>query len=180
MEDNTEAQVPAADDGQAPADAAADNAAATGEQATDTAAGAQQVQQPQDGAENQADGPPDGQPLVEQQQDGQNGPGPSICEGPGSMIMLAVLLVMMYLLFWRPQQKQAKQRKEMLSQIKKNDRVVTIGGIYGIVYSIVGDEVTLKIDERNDVRIKVSKGAISRVSGDEIAGGDSGSTIEAQ
>ena len=100
------------------------------------------------------------------------------CQGTTGMLMIAALLVMMYLLFWRPQQKQAKKRTEMLGQIKKNDRVMTIGGIYGIVYSISGDEVTLKIDERNDVRIRVSRGSISRILGDEVggaAGGDTGS-----
>lgn len=105
------------------------------------------------------------------------------CSGGGGytgIIWLGALVILMYLLFWRPQQKQAKRRKEMLTHIKKNDRVVTIGGIYGIVYSINDDEVTLKIDERNDVRIKVSRGAISRITTGEESADDTGATIEPQ
>lgn len=105
------------------------------------------------------------------------------CGGGGGytgIIWLGALVILMYLLFWRPQQKQAKRRREMLMHIKKNDRVVTIGGIYGIVYSIKDDEVTLKIDERNDVRIKVSRGAISRITTGEEAADDTGATIEPQ
>lgn len=176
----------AADAAGAAADAVAAESQTTGQT---QAAEATTVQQPAgqgegqegaDGTAQQGNGTavqPD--PAGEEQELKQIDP----CSGGGGytgIIWLGALVILMYLLFWRPQQKQAKRRKEMLTHIKKNDRVVTIGGIYGIVYSINDDEVTLKIDERNDVRIKVSRGAISRITTGEEAADDTGATIEPQ
>lgn len=93
----------------------------------------------------------------------------------GMLIPFALILVVMYFIMIRPQRKQQKQRQNMLAQMEKNARVVTIGGIYGVVYSIKENEVVLKVDERNDVRITVLKSAIARVIGDEEASADAAS-----
>jgi preprotein translocase subunit YajC len=55
----------------------------------------------------------------------------------------------------------------MLSQMSKNDHVVTIGGVYGIIYSVGDTDVVLKVDERNDVRLRFSKAAIARILSEE-------------
>ena len=57
----------------------------------------------------------------------------------------------------------------MLEAIKKNDRVVTIGGIYGVVTNVLREEdrVTLRIDEANNTKIDVTFNAIGRVLGEE-------------
>ena len=79
------------------------------------------------------------------------------------MLFAGLALVAMYFLMIRPQRKQEKTRQQMLAKIEKNDQVVTIGGIKGLVYSVGDDDVVLKIDERNDVRIRVTKTAIAHI-----------------
>jgi len=86
---------------------------------------------------------------------------------PSMLLMMGVMLVVLYFVMFRPQKKQEKKRREMLSAMKKNDHVVTIGGIHGVVYSVDESSVVLKIDERNDVRIRVEKTHVGRVLTDE-------------
>jgi len=86
------------------------------------------------------------------------------------LLMMVLMVVVIYFLMFRPQRKQEKKRKEMLAQMSKNDHVVTIGGVYGIVYSVGDTDVVLKVDERNDVRLRVSKTAIARVLSEEETG----------
>lgn len=50
----------------------------------------------------------------------------------------------------------------MVQTLSKNDKVRTIGGIIGTVVDVKGDEVTLKVDESNNTKIKVASSAISR------------------
>jgi len=86
-------------------------------------------------------------------------------------IVMGLIFGVFYLLIIRPQRKKEsdrqKQRAEMLKALKKNDHVMTIGGIHGIVVAFTEDEVTLKVDERGDVRVRFSRDAISRVVGRE-------------
>ena len=87
----------------------------------------------------------------------------------GGAWMLIVPILFMFVIFYflliRPQKKQEKARKEMLKDLQKNDKVVTIGGIHGVVANVRRDDkmVTLKIDESGNVRIRVSRNAISRI-----------------
>ena len=86
----------------------------------------------------------------------------------GSLVLpLVMILVRMYFVLFRPQRKQEKKRREMLSTMAKNSRVVTVGGIHGIIYSVGDTDVVLKIDERNDIRIRVAKSHIGRILTDE-------------
>jgi preprotein translocase subunit YajC len=84
--------------------------------------------------------------------------------------MLAIGVVF-YFLMIRPARRQEQERQNMLSNLKKNDRVVTSGGLIGIIASIKDkeDEVTLKVDEGSNVRLRVTKGSIVRVVGEETA-----------
>jgi preprotein translocase subunit YajC len=98
---------------------------------------------------------------------------------PGFSSMLPMLLLMglvFYLLLIRPQSKERKRRQAMLSALKKNDRVVTIGGIVGTVLSVRDDEVTLKVDESSNTKITFTRGAIQSVTSGaertEAAGGE--------
>jgi preprotein translocase subunit YajC len=79
----------------------------------------------------------------------------------GSFIWIAVMLVMMYFLILRPQKKQQKSREAMLSSLKKGDRVVTIGGINGIVRAIKEDRVTLEI--ASEIYVHFTKSAIASI-----------------
>ncbi len=87
--------------------------------------------------------------------------------GGNIWLPLIMILVLMYFILFRPQRKQEKKRREMLSTMAKNNRVVTVGGIHGIIYSVGDTDVVLKIDERNDIRIRVAKSHIGRILADE-------------
>jgi len=91
------------------------------------------------------------------------------------LIMMALVFGVFYLLVWRPQSKkrkdEEKKRQEMLASLQKSAHVVTIGGIRGIVASVGEDEVVLKVDEKSDVRMRVSRSAIHQVIGPEGEGG---------
>jgi preprotein translocase subunit YajC len=81
----------------------------------------------------------------------------------GSWVWIyAVLLILMVFIFFRGPQKQKQERKKLVQSLQKNDRVQTIGGIYGTIMDIKGDEITLKVDESNNTKIKVSSSAIGR------------------
>lgn len=79
------------------------------------------------------------------------------------IVPFAVIMVIFYFLMIRPQKKEEKQRQEMLKNLKKNDKVVTIGGIFGLVANVREEDVTLKIDESGDVRVRFTRSAIARI-----------------
>jgi preprotein translocase subunit YajC len=99
--------------------------------------------------------------------------------GMGMMLPLVLMLVVFYFILIRPQRKKEqerqKQRAAMLKNMKKNDKVMTIGGMVGNVASITDESVVLKVDEKNDVRIKFNRDAISKVLDKE---GDTSEGIE--
>jgi len=82
-------------------------------------------------------------------------------------ILLGLLFVVFYVLLIRPQQKKERERKnqreEMLKNLTKSEHVVTIGGVHGIVASVTETEVVLKVDEKNDIRVRFAREAISKV-----------------
>jgi preprotein translocase subunit YajC len=86
-----------------------------------------------------------------------------------SMLPLLAIVILGYFLLLRPMRRQEAQRQALLSQLKKNDRVVTSGGIIGVIAAIKDDEVTLRVDDSSNVRLRVTKGSIARVLGDEGA-----------
>jgi preprotein translocase subunit YajC len=85
--------------------------------------------------------------------------------GPSFIFMVVLIMIAFYFIMLRPQKNEQKKRLELLNNLKKNDRVVTIGGIYGVVMNVrrEADEVVLKIDESSDTKIRVLVSAIARV-----------------
>jgi preprotein translocase subunit YajC len=84
--------------------------------------------------------------------------------GPSQLISFLPLLlvfVIFYFLLIRPQQKKAKEHQQMLSKLKKNDEVMTSGGIYGKVTNLADNVVTLEVAP--NVRIRVHRPQISAV-----------------
>ena len=79
----------------------------------------------------------------------------------GMIYYMLVVFAIFYFLLIRPQKKQQKQHKEMLDSIKKNDEVVTSGGMFGTIVNIQNDVVTLRVDD--NTRIKVQRSAISGI-----------------
>jgi len=75
------------------------------------------------------------------------------------LMPIILLLVIFYFLLIRPQQKRAKEHREMVSNLKQGARVVTSGGIHGTISSLDDTTVTLEIAEK--VKIKVARGNIA-------------------
>jgi len=79
------------------------------------------------------------------------------------------IIAIMYIFVIRPhkreQQRKESERREMLDNLRKGVRVVTIGGVHGEVVSTKGQSVILRIDAQKDVRIKVAKAAVNRIQG---------------
>ena len=80
----------------------------------------------------------------------------------GLLPMVAILAIFYFLLI-RPQAKQEKERRAMLDALKKKDRVVTGGGLFGIVADLRDDEVTLRISENPDVKVRVRRSAVVEI-----------------
>ncbi len=94
------------------------------------------------------------------------GPAPQAGQGGGSSIItsllpLVLIFVIFYFLLIRPQQKRAKEHRQMIENLKKGDKVITSGGIYGVVESVGANTVVLKIAE--NVKVKFGKVNIAAV-----------------
>lgn len=83
--------------------------------------------------------------------------------GFGAFLPLILMFGIFYFLLIRPQQKKAKAHKQLLGALKKGDRVVSSGGLHGLVTGITDDVVTMEIAPK--VRVKVTRGSISGVAG---------------
>ena len=78
--------------------------------------------------------------------------------GLSMWIMLALIFVVMWFFMIRPQRKQQKELQNFRDGLKKGDKVVTIGGIYGTICEVKEGTVLMEID--NNVKIRVSKNAL--------------------
>lgn len=84
--------------------------------------------------------------------------------GPGfliSMIPILLMFAIIYLLLIRPQQKKQREHQAMLDALQNGDKVVTQGGIIGVITGLKADVVTVRIAD--DVRIDLQRSAISRL-----------------
>ncbi len=84
--------------------------------------------------------------------------------GPGPLVQflpLVLVFVVFYFLLIRPQQQKAKAHREMINNLKRNDEVVTAGGLYGRVVELNEKVVTLEISQ--NVRVRVDRPRIEEV-----------------
>ena len=95
-------------------------------------------------------------------------------EGSGGGFSAFIPLILMFGIFYflliRPQQKKSKTHQELISNLKRDDMVLTSGGIHGKITGITDTVITLEIAP--NVRIKVSKGHISGLSQTSTKSGD--------
>ena len=77
----------------------------------------------------------------------------------GQVFLFGSIILIMYFFMIRPQQKKQKDAKNFISEIKKGDNVVTIGGIHGRIHSLEGETIWLELDR--GFKVKVEKSAIS-------------------
>ncbi|MBT4864746.1 MAG: preprotein translocase subunit YajC [Planctomycetaceae bacterium] len=96
-------------------------------------------------------------------------PQPEGLSGPLMWIMPAFLILLLWQFMFNPRRRDEKKRAEMVSALKKNDRIVTIGGITGTVASVSedGKYVTIKVED--NTRIKMLASSIQTVVGDETS-----------
>ncbi len=96
----------------------------------------------------------------------QEAAGPGGALGPLSgFIPFLLIIVLFYVLLILPQQRRQKKTRAMLEALKKDDKIVTSGGLYGVVKSVTKDAVTLEVGK--GVTIKVRRDAIAELrSGD--------------
>lgn len=95
--------------------------------------------------------------LMGAPQGAEGSPGSSLF----SFLPLVAIIAIFYFLILRPQNKKQKDTQKMLSALKKGDRVVTIGGIHGVIQSVKESTVIVKVDE--NVKLELNRGAISGV-----------------
>lgn len=74
---------------------------------------------------------------------------------------LILIFVIFYFLLIRPQQKRQKELDKMVQELKKGDRIVTAGGIIGVVTSIQNDYVVIKTGDNEQTKMEILKSAVS-------------------
>jgi preprotein translocase subunit YajC len=79
-----------------------------------------------------------------------------------SFLPLVAIIAIFYFLILRPQKKKQQETQKMLSALKKGDRVITIGGIHGVIQSVKETTVIIKVDE--DTKLEFSRTAIGSIS----------------
>lgn len=78
-----------------------------------------------------------------------------------NLVPLVLIFVIFYFMLIRPQKQKEKEHKKMLSNMAKNDEVVTSGGIHGTIISVKEKSVVLRVDE--NVKIEVEKNCIAYI-----------------
>ncbi|GHV84454.1 hypothetical protein AGMMS50230_00620 [Spirochaetia bacterium] len=92
-----------------------------------------------------------------------------------NLLPIVALFAVIYFLMIRPQQKKQKETKRMLDELKKGDRIITIGGIHGVIQSVRESSVILKVDE--NCKLEFSRSAVATVEA-QGKGESSGETTE--
>ena len=82
-------------------------------------------------------------------------------DGTFSLVMIAAIFILFYFMIIRPQNKRAKDHRDLLTKVKKGDEVVTSGGILAKVVSV--DEQYIKISPAEGVEFRMQKGSISAI-----------------
>ncbi len=81
--------------------------------------------------------------------------------GLGAFLPLIIIFAIFYFLLIRPQQRKAKQHKQLLSQLRKGDKVVSSGGLHGVITGMSDDVLTVEISPK--IRVKISRASIAGV-----------------
>ena len=93
------------------------------------------------------------------------GQGGAAGQGSGSGFSAFIPLILMFVIFYflliRPQQKKAKEHREMITNLKKGDRIISSGGLYGTVTGM--DDTTLTVEISDKVRVKMARGNVASV-----------------
>lgn len=85
-------------------------------------------------------------------------------QGYEGLIMLVLMFAIFYFLLIRPQQKRAKQHRELVGALKPGNQVITAGGLHGKVAAV--EESTVTVEVATGVKVKLSRSSITEVKGD--------------
>ena len=78
-----------------------------------------------------------------------------------NMIPIAAVFAIFYFFLIRPQQKQAREHKNMLESLKKGDKILTTGGLYGTIMGVKGQDLEVRFAE--NVKLTLARSAVARV-----------------
>lgn len=92
-----------------------------------------------------------------------------------SFVPIGAMFLIFYFLMIRPQQKQAKEHQKMLDNLKKGDRILTNGGLYGIIVGFRGSDLDLKLAD--NIKVLVARSAVSRLA-NEVPSNNTPATVE--
>ena len=79
--------------------------------------------------------------------------------GMTAMLFPLALIAIFYFLLIRPQQKKAKEHRSMLDALKKGDKIISSGGLHGVITGISDDAITMEIAPK--VRVKITRGSVA-------------------
>jgi preprotein translocase subunit YajC len=94
----------------------------------------------------------------------QGGAGGAPASGMDQLVSFApfiLIIAIFYFLIIRPQNKKQKETQRMLSELKKGDKVVTVGGIHGTIASVKDSSLLIKIDD--NVKVEINRNAVASV-----------------
>ncbi len=81
--------------------------------------------------------------------------------GVFTLVWFGLIFVLMYLLLIRPQRKKQKEHEKLLNELKKGDKVVTSGGMFGVIFAIDEDKGRIVLKVGNDVKMEFLKSSIA-------------------
>ena len=87
-------------------------------------------------------------------------PQPGFMQQYSFIIMIALMVLVLWLFMWRPEAKRRKQMQAFRDGLKKGDKIITAGGIYGTVKEVSEDSVLIEVD--NGVKLRVAKSMVMR------------------
>ena len=85
----------------------------------------------------------------------------------GMWLPIIAIFAIMYFLIFRPQAKKQKQQRLMIDSLKKGDKVITVGGIYGLIAGVKEKEGTIIVKIAENTKIELARSSIAKVIGSE-------------
>lgn len=115
-----------------------------------------------------ASAPSGPQPTAPSGESSTNAPGSPTTPPPGGDLMSTLILFGgMFLLLWLfllgPERRKRKQHEAKLAQLKEKDEVMTLGGIFGTVVMLRGDQIVLRVDEKRGTTLRVARSSIATI-----------------
>lgn len=104
-------------------------------------------------------------PLVAQAEGGEAAPGLDL----PFFVPVIIIGILSYFLLIRPERKRSAETADLLKSLKKNDHIVTIGGIYGTIVNVQegSDTITIRVDENTNTKLRIRRSAVSAIVKDD-------------